>query len=210
MRKGRDYEGYAAKMRKHALAGTDMEVDVRFVDMMSKRSSRVLDIGCGVGNAVNGLRSRGHTAYGIDPTPEVLEVARDLYDSSWFRQIAAIDIAAETLQFNGLPQTYDVVVMSGNVPSFLSATELRKTFAQVAKLLEPAGILIIGTTTAIQGGPADQDKAAAESGLTLTHRFSDWHLKPFHAESPWSVSVFAATGFREFTDSPDGMFVLRG
>lgn len=210
MSTGRDYEGYAAKMRRHVLAGTDMEVDVRFVDMMSRRCARVLDIGCGIGNAVNGLRAQGHAAYGIDPTPEVLEVARDLYDPSWFRRMAAVDIEPGTLPLNGLPGAYDVVLMSGNVPSFLSANELRKTFRQVAELLEAGGIFVVGTTTAIQGGPMDQDKAAAGSGLTLSHRFSDWHLSPFHAGSPWSVSVFSAPGSRNLAEVPDGMFVLRG
>ncbi len=93
MSAGRDYESYAAKMRQHVRAGTDMEVDVRFVDMMTKRRSRVLDIGCGIGNAVNGLRARGHEAYGIDPTPQVLEVAGEFYDPSWFRRMAAGDRA---------------------------------------------------------------------------------------------------------------------
>jgi len=210
MSTGRDYEGYATKMRQHVLAGTDMEVDVRFIDMMSRRCARVLDIGCGIGNAVNGLRSRGHEAYGIDPTPQVLEVAGEFYDPSWFRRMAAVDIMPGTLALNGLPQAFDAVVMSGNVPSFLSANELCETFARVAELLDAGGVFVVGTTTAIQGGPADQDNAAARSGLTLAHRFSDWHLSPFCTESPWSVSVFSATGSRDFAEVPGGMFVLRG
>lgn len=207
---GRDYEGYAAKMRQHVRAGTDLEVDVRFIDMMSKRRARVLDIGCGIGNAVNGLRARGHAAYGIDPTPEVLDVARDLHNPSWFRRMAAADITAENFALNGLPKAYDIVLMSGNVAAFLSANDLRRTFDQVGELLESGGILVVGTTTAIHGGPADQDNAAARSGLSLTHRFADWHLGPFNAESPWSVSVFSASGLRDFAEIPDGIFMLSG
>lgn len=210
MNPGRDYDKYAAKMRHLAHAQTDMEVDVRFIDMMSKRCARVLDIGCGIGNAVNGLRARGHAAYGIDPTREVLEVAEDLYEPSWFRQMAATEAAPEKLAMNGLPQGYDVVLMSGNVPAFLSADDLRATFDKVGELLEPGGIFIVGTTTSIQGGPVDQDNAVAGSAMALSHRFSDWHLTPFHAESPWSVSVFSANRLREFTESPDGMFILQG
>ncbi|WP_038462168.1 methyltransferase [Arthrobacter sp. PAMC 25486] len=210
MNTGRDYEGYAAKMRQHVVAGTDMKVDVRFVDMISRRCSRVLDIGCGIGNAVNGLRARGHTAYGIDPTPEVLDVAGELYDPSWFRRMASVDLTPETLSLNGLPQVYDVVLMSGNVPSFLSPNELRETFIRGVEMLEAGGIFVVGTTTGVQGGPVDQDKAAAGSGLTLTHRFSDWHLSPFYTESPWSVSVFSAAGSRDFAEGPDGKFVLHG
>ena len=207
---GRDYEGYAAKMQQHVLAGTDMEVDVRFIDMMSKRCARVLDIGCGIGNAVNGLRAREHAAYGIDPTPEILDVARDLYDPSWFRRMAAVAITTENLALNGLPVTYDVVLISGNVAAFLSANDFQKTFDHVAALLESGGIFVVGTTTAIQGGPTDQDNTAARSGLSLTHRFADWHLSPFNAESPWSVSIFSARGSRDFDEVPDGIFVLSG
>lgn len=209
MSTGRDYKGYAAKMRRHVFSGTDLEVDVRFIDMISKRHARVLDIGCGIGNAVNGLRSRGHTAYGIDPTPEVLNVAEELYDPAWFRRMAAHDIAPGTLTHNNLPLSYDVVLMSGNVPSFLSSDELSETFSRVAKLLVAGGLFVLGTTTAIRGGPEDQDNAASALGLILTHRFSDWHLSAFHPESPWSVSIFAANGTRKMDQVPDGIFVLR-
>ncbi|WP_157374940.1 bifunctional 2-polyprenyl-6-hydroxyphenol methylase/3-demethylubiquinol 3-O-methyltransferase UbiG [Arthrobacter alpinus] len=181
MSPGRGYDKYAAKMRHHAHAGTYMEVDVRFIDMMFRRRAKVLDIGRGIGNAVNGLRARGHAAYGVDPTLEVLEVAGDLYEPSWFRQMAATEATPERLAMKGLPQGYDVVLMSGNDPAFLFANDLHTTINQVGKLLEAGGVFIVGTTTAIQGGPVDQDKAVAGSAMTLTHRFSDWHLSPFHA-----------------------------
>lgn len=139
MGRGRNYGTYAAKMRDHVLAGTDLEVDVRFVDMMARRSARILDIGCGIGAAVMGLRSRGHSAYGVDPTPEVLEVAADLYQAAWFRRMAAAEISPAALALGGLPESYDVVLMSGNVPSFLAQDELADTFGVVSGLLEPAG-----------------------------------------------------------------------
>ncbi|MBW4095356.1 MAG: class I SAM-dependent methyltransferase, partial [Acidobacteria bacterium] len=142
--------------------------------------------------------------------PEILDVARDLYDPSWFRRMAAVDITTDNLDLNGLPETYDVVLMSGNVAAFLSTNDLRRTFDLVAAMLEPGGIFVVGTTTAIHGGPADQDNTAARSGLTLTHRFADWHLGPSYAESPWSVSVFSASGSRDFAEFPDGIFVLSG
>ncbi|WP_241977254.1 methyltransferase domain-containing protein [Cryobacterium sp. Sr8] len=78
---------YAAKMRQHIIDGTDLEVDARFVDMLARRGSTELDIGCGHGSAVSGLRARGHAAFGIDPTPEVLDVALDNFDSEWFREL---------------------------------------------------------------------------------------------------------------------------
>ena len=81
-----------------------MEVDVRFVDMMIKRNFIALDIGCGIGNAVNGLRTLGHDAYGVDPTTEVPDVAGDLYGHAYFRNIAAIDTTSGNLALKGLPE----------------------------------------------------------------------------------------------------------
>jgi SAM-dependent methyltransferase len=210
MGRGRDYVGYAAKMRHQVLAGTDLEVEVRFVDMITRRGARILDIGCGIGSAVNGLRARGHAAYGVDPTPDVLEVAEAFYGPSWFRKMAATDISPVALALSGLPESYDAVLMSGNVPSFLSQAELEETFSLAAGLLEPGGTLVVGTTTAIQGGPVDQDRAAAATDLALTHRYSDWHLGHFRQGSPWSVSVFAVPGSRDIASVPDGKFILGG
>lgn len=203
-----DYQSYAAKMREHASAGTDMEVDVRFVDMIATRSSRILDIGCGIGNAVNGLRSRGHQAFGIDPTSDVLRAAENLFDPTWFRAMSAADASAQNLAAEGLPAKYDVILMSGNVPAFLTADELATTFSQTKDLLEPGGYLVIGTTSHVRGGPADEDSCAQPLGLQLEHRFADWHLGRFRAESPWSVSVYSRPGPRPGAEVPDGTFIL--
>ncbi len=203
-----DYRSYAAKMRHLVLSGIDMEVEARFVDMISVRGARILDVGCGIGNAVGALRGRGHAAYGIDPTPAVLDVAVELYDPSWFRSLGALDIAPSHLARQGLPVFYDVILMSGNVPAFLSGDELEEVFGHVVTLLNPGGKLVVGTTTAIRGGPGDQDRTAASAGLKLVQRYADWHLGPFDAESPWSVGVFSAPGTPEPADGPDGIFIL--
>lgn len=203
-----DYSSYAAKMRHLVQSGIDMEVDARFVDMICARGSHILDVGCGIGNAVGALRSRGHAAYGIDPTPAVIGVAFELYDPSWFRLIGALDIAASHLLRLGLPGSYDVILISGNVPAFLSGDELGEVFAHVATLLDPGGKLVVGTTTAVRGGPGDQDRAAASAGLMPAQRYADWHLGPFNDESPWSVSVFRAPGTQDPPTGPDGIFIL--
>ncbi|WP_372697635.1 class I SAM-dependent methyltransferase [Arthrobacter sp. JSM 101049] len=208
MSEQRNYGRYAAKMRKHVESGTDLEVDVRFIDMLSARGARILDIGCGIGATVRGLRKRGHDAYGIDPTETVLRVARELHDPEWFRPLSATQATPEQLAGSGLPPSYDVVLLSGNVPSFVPADELPAVFACIEGILVPGGLLVTGTTTGIPGGPADQDAAAEMTGLTLEHRYADWHLGAYASDSPWSVSVFAAAGTPEPINAPDGIFVL--
>lgn len=202
-----DYAAYAEKMRGQVLAGGDFEVDVRFVDMVAARGSVILDVGCGIGNAVNGMRLRGHEAFGVDPTPELLAVAGDLYEPSWFRQLGVNDLSTDALQAAGLPTRYDVILMSGNVPAFLTPEELQAAFALAGEVLLRGGVVVIGTTAHLRGGVVDLDSAAHPSGLQLQQRFSDWHLAPFTAESAWSVSVFSRGEAREFAQ-PDGQFVL--
>lgn len=197
---------YAAKMRDHVESGTDLEVDVRFIDMLADRHSRILDVGCGIGNAVNGLRIRGHDAYGVDPSSDVLEVAADLYNPSWFRDLSASDISPTALDEHALPPSYDLILMSGNVPAFLPALE--SSFMRVLEILRPGGIFVVGTSTQARGGPRDQESAYVAAGLRLQHRFSDWHLGEFAPDSPWSVSVFSRPGTGPKPDSPDGMFIL--
>ena len=208
MNHGPDYAAYAAKMRRLAASGSDLEVDARFADMMSPRRARILDLGCGIGSAVGSLRRRGHLAYGIDPTESILDVARELFDATWFRVMSAESVSAATLSEQGLPASYDMVLMSGNVPAFLADGRLRETFRRLPSLLNPGGGFVVGTTTNYRGGPIDQDLAAAGSGLTLTHRYADWHLGIFSEESPWSVSVYSNAGSRVRDNGPDGMFVL--
>lgn len=204
-----DLHAYASKMRTLTEEGIDFEVDVRFLDMLISRSATVLDIGCGIGNAVNGLRTRGHQAFGIDPTVAVLRTAKELYEPSWFRQLGAADITFGRLVNLGLPTTYDAILLAGNVPAFLTETDFAVCMAQLKNQLNDNGVLIIGTTAAMRGGPTDQDLAVHGTGLILTHRYSDWHLGSFDQDSSWSVSIFGHNTSRQFSDTPDGKFILR-
>ena len=210
MRRAANYDAYASKMRGLALSGTDLEVDARFVDMLAHRGSRILDIGCGIGSAVNALRQRGHDASGIDPTSAVLDVAADLFNGSWYRALSVEQMSSAILLGEGLPGHYEVVLMSGNVPSFLSNDGLQAAFREVSRLLVAGGLFVVGTTTNVRGGPSDQNEAAALATLSLVNRFSDWHLGPFTADSSWSVGVYAKPGVPETRSSPDGIFILNG
>lgn len=122
--------------------------------------------------------------------------------------MGAEGVSAATLSEQGLPVSYDLILMSGNVPAFTEDVGLRETFRQLPLLLNQGGGFVVGTTTHARGGPGDQELAAAGSGLTLTHRYADWHVGPFSLESPWSVSVYSNGGSRREADGPDGMFVL--
>ncbi len=205
-----DLQQYAQKMRDLAAAGVDLETDARFLDALLPRRARVLDLGCGIGAAVNALRRAGHLAWGIDTSGEVLQVAAELFDPAWYRRMPVTDIGSAQLQQAGLIQRYDGLLMAGNVAAFLSARELAGVFRQAGALLDPQGVFILGTTAAVFGGPEDQDRAAEGTGLKLLGRYADWHLRPFTPDSPWCVSIFAPTTARQLPGAPDGIFVLGG
>ncbi|MBG6108933.1 bifunctional 2-polyprenyl-6-hydroxyphenol methylase/3-demethylubiquinol 3-O-methyltransferase UbiG [Frigoribacterium sp. CG_9.8] len=184
--------------------------------MISCRRSKILDVGCGHGSAVAALRRCGHESYGIDPTVRILNIALELSNPAWFRQLGAADLVPRTLLDAGLPDRYDALLLAGNVAAFLTTAELEFVFNTAAILLRPGGRLIIGTTVEAAGGPADQDAAASGSPLQLQNRFADWHLGPFLDSSRWSVSVFV--GSQPASDphhttqvdltSSEGIFVL--
>lgn len=52
MKSNLQFVTYAAKMRQHIADRTDLEVDARFIDMLARGGSTILDIGCGHGSAV--------------------------------------------------------------------------------------------------------------------------------------------------------------
>ncbi|KAD3720612.1 methyltransferase domain-containing protein [Arthrobacter yangruifuii] len=203
-----DLDAYAQKMRRFMENGIDLEVDARFIDMLAARKSRILDIGCGIGSAVSALRHSGHQAYGIDPASAVLDVAADIFDAVWYRQLAVEELTGDRLSREGLPTRYEVVSMCGNVPAFLSAEALQDAFGRVNGLLIEGGLFVVGTTVEARGGPKSQDTAAGFAGLTLLHRFSDWHLGAFDKDSGWSVSVYAKPGALHPRTGPDGIFIL--
>lgn len=204
----KDYDSYAAKMRDLTLTGTDLETAARFVDMLCPRGSRILDIGCGIGNSVNALRQRGHQAFGIDPTPEVLKVAAELFDERWFSQLTAGELSAETRETLDLPVSFEAILLAGNVPAFLSADEFQNLFELAQVLLSPSGVLVIGTTAKAKGGIPEQDELLAKSPLQQIGRFSDWHMAPFSSSAQWSVSVYARSQNRTGFKAPDGIFIL--
>lgn len=203
-----NYAEYTRKMLTLVQRGVDFEVDARFVDALLPRRARVLDIGCGIGNAVAALRSRGHQAFGIDPTPSLFEAAVSRHDASWFRQIGADALHRTEFSTVGLPERFDAIIAAGNVPEFLRSNELETVFGFANRALTSRGSLIFGTSARTKHGVVYLDRLAKSQGIQLQQRFSDWHLNPFTPESPWSVSVYTVKNLRGPFQAPDGIFVL--
>jgi SAM-dependent methyltransferase len=94
---------------------------------------RALDVGCGTGRHTARLAAAGHDVVGIDPTPEMLAVARE--------RLPGVELRLGG--FDGLPARdgdADLVVCAlalSHVPS------LGAPVAELARVLAPGGLLVI-------------------------------------------------------------------
>ena len=66
---------YAARWRRLAAEGHDLDGEARMLDAMTGRGSRILDAGCGTGRVGGHLATRGHTVVGVDVDPALIDYA---------------------------------------------------------------------------------------------------------------------------------------
>src|SRR5258708_40279251 len=150
----------------------DMHGEAALVDSFGPGSA--LDAGCGTGRVALELSRRGHPVVGVDVDDAMLESARaKAPDLPWVQG----DLADPTLQFG---QTFDVVVMAGNVLIFVPTGLEGAVVANAARWLAPGGRLVSGYSLQPDGfGPAQHDALAAAARLVLEDRWSTWDRRPY-------------------------------
>jgi ubiquinone/menaquinone biosynthesis C-methylase UbiE len=95
------------------------------------RGRRVLDVGCGTGKLITTLVERyGCKAWGIDPSPEMIEIARERVPSG----VGLRGGRAEELGFKDA--WFERVVMT----LVLHVVDRPKAYAEILRVLEPAGV----------------------------------------------------------------------
>ena len=182
--RGADYD---RRFEDLAAAGMDMHGEAALVDSFGPGS--VLDAGCGTGRVALELSRRGHTVVGVDVDDAMLESARaKAPDLAWVRG----DLADPTLEFG---QTFDVVVMAGNVLIFVPTGLEGAVVANAARWLAPGGRLVSGYSLQPDGfGPDQHDALAARAGLVLEDRWSTWDRRPYAPGDRYAVAVHRRQG----------------
>ena len=173
---------YDRRFEDLASAGMDMHGEAALVDSYGPGS--VLDAGCGTGRVAIELSGRGHPVVGVDLDEAMLAAARaKAPDLPWVHG----DLADPGLD---LGQTFDVVVMAGNVLIFVPSGSEERVIANAARWLAPGGLLVTGYSLAPGGfGPGRHDTLASRSGLVLQDRWSTWDGAPISPGDRYAVAV---------------------
>ncbi|MFI6517948.1 class I SAM-dependent methyltransferase [Spirillospora sp. NPDC050679] len=134
----------------------------------------VADLGCGPGGVTARLASLGVTAFGVDASPAMIELARREYPDLRFDEgsMLALDIADGAL--GGVLAWYSVI----HTPP----EDLPVIFAEFARVLAPGGHLLVGffTTDDDSARPAVQP---FDHKVSLAYRLSVDHVAELAARA---------------------------
>ncbi|MCE7080958.1 class I SAM-dependent methyltransferase [Streptomyces sp. ST2-7A] len=191
---GRYAEEYAARFARLAAEGHDPHGEARFCDALLARGSRVLDAGCGTGRVAARLAELGHACTGVDVDPAMLAVARRTAPGpDWhLGDLVALDAV-------GLTPGYDLAVAAGNVIPLLAPGTEGAVIGQIARLLRPGGLLVVGMGLTPEHLPLEEapfgveeyDEWCATAGLERHVRYATWEGDPFDPDAGYAVSVHA-------------------
>lgn len=136
---------------------------------------RALDVGCGEGRFCRMLKAAGIAATGIDPTRQLLEVARQRDPSGDYRSGNA-----EQLEFEAA--SFDLVV---SYLTLIDIVDFRTAINEMARVLKPGGSLLIANLTGFTSASADRGWVKDAEGRHL-HFPVDRHLEEFPFWFEWA------------------------
>lgn len=177
---------YIQRFKDMETQGHDLAGEVRTVDAMVQRNSRILDAGCGPGRVGGRLHALGHTVVGIDVDPGLIAAAEEDYPGpTWVTG----DLAEMDLPAQGVEANFDVVVSAGNVMGFLAPSTRVEVLRRFATHLADDGRAIIGFGAGRGYDFRDFLADCEQAGLVLQVPLSTWDLRPFTEDSTFIVAL---------------------
>ncbi|GAB7071064.1 class I SAM-dependent methyltransferase [Mycobacterium hodleri] len=182
-------DSYDQRWAKLAESGESIHGEADFVESVLGQAGgrRVLDAGCGTGRVAIELARRGLSVVGVDADPDMLATARTKApDLTWIHADLA-DLGAHSTE------TFDVVLLAGNVMIFLAPGTEDRVMGELADRLAPGGLLVAGFSIRPGRLPlAEYDHVAAGAGLESVARFATWDREPYEG-GDYAVSVHRRT-----------------
>lgn len=179
-------EWYIERFRGMAADGVDLAGEARLVDAMVPRAARILDAGCGPGRVGGELHARGHTVVGVDADAALIAAAE--HDHPGPRWLVG-DLADLDLAVSGEGGPFDAAVLAGNVMLFVAPGSEVDVLRRVGAHVRPGGFVVVGFHVNRHLSLDGFDRAVAEAGLAVEHRFATWDLRPWHEGADFAVTV---------------------
>jgi SAM-dependent methyltransferase len=183
--RSRSGDEYDETYERREAAGENVHGEADFVMRLGVKS--VLDAGCGTGRIARELHRRGLDVVGVDLDEQMLATGR--------RKAPHVEWHVADLETVDLSRKFDAVLMAGNVMIYLTPGTEGAVLANMARHLNPGGVLVAG----FQLGPGrltleQFDALAREAGFTLAHRYSTWDGDAWVPGGAYAVSVVRVAG----------------
>ncbi|MET7619781.1 class I SAM-dependent methyltransferase [Streptomyces sp. NPDC005408] len=95
----------------------------------------VADVGCGPGHVTRYLHELGLRTLGVDLSPRMVELARELTPEVTFQVGSMLALDADDSAWGGITAFYSII--------HLTAEELPRAFAEFHRVLAPGGLLLL-------------------------------------------------------------------
>jgi SAM-dependent methyltransferase len=177
---------YVERFRSMARAGEDLAGEARLVDAMAPRGARILDAGCGPGRLGGYLAASGHDVVGVDVDSVLIEAAEQ--DHPGPRWLVG-DLAELDLPARGITEPFDVILLAGNVMTFLAPSTRVQVLRRLRAHLGSDGRAVIGFGAGRGYEFTQFLDDATDAGFVPDVLLSTWDLRPFTDDADFLVAI---------------------